>query len=241
MIKCIAIDDEPIALKKIVSYIEKIPFLQLVAACDNTREALQAMTSSPVDALFIDINMPDMTGMEFLQTLSKMPLVVFTTAYSEYAVESYRYSAVDYLLKPYGFVDFQHAANKLLQQYNLSNGKTAEKDSLFVREEYKYVRVAINEIRYIQAWSEYVKIFMDDLRNPITPYTNFAQIKEKLPESFIQVHRSYIVNMSKVIRIERGRIIMDENTVIPIGDNYKDSVQEYLNLYSVGKSDKKKK
>lgn len=236
-ITCIVIDDEPMALEKMKMYIGKVPFLQLLALCESPFEAMQVMAENTVDAVFVDINMPDLNGMDFINSLAVKPMVVFTTAYSEYAVKSYRLAALDYLLKPFDFATFQQAANKLLQQKQslLTTKNTAEQsDTLYVKVDYKYVSLRINDILYIKGMSEYVQIFLSD-RKPVMVHTTMRQMLDQLPEHFIQVHRSYIVNMKRIRETERMRIIMGEDTVIPVSDNCKKAFTEYLAAHSIGK------
>ena len=158
MIKCLAIDDEPLALKQLVSYIMQTPFLELVAACQSAVEAKEILHNEQVDALFVDINMPDLNGMDFIKTLSTPLLVVFTTAYSEYALEGYKVDAIDYLLKPFGLDDFIRAARKVKKQYELMNAVSVSvvdmDDAIFFKTEYKIVRVEINRIMYVESMSE---------------------------------------------------------------------------------------
>ena len=246
----LVIDDEPIALEKLRSYVDKVPFLQLVGSCRNGLEATAMMASERIDVIFTDISMPDMSGLDFVASLAGNPLVVFITAYSNYAVDSYRLSAVDYLLKPYGFADFQKAANRVLEQYSLrhpvrehlagdSDTGPAGGTSLFVKVDYRYVRVSLAEIRYIKGYGEYLQIYIAGEPKPLLTLSSFGAIREKLSDNFLQVHRSYIVNMDMVESINRGRIQMDADTVIPVGDSYKDAFQSYVNGRSVGSVQKK--
>ena len=230
-----AVDDEPIALGKLENYIRRIPFLELVAHCESPVEAVQLMMEQQVDALFVDINMPDLNGMEMVSSLPNPPMVVFTTAYAEYAAESYRIPAVDYLLKPFDFADFQRAASRLLKQAKLSNGTTttSDEDYLLVKDGYKYVNSPVANILYIQGMRDYVKIYAEG-RKPVIVNTSMAQMKEKLPACFLQVHRSWIVNIRKAKEIERMRIVIGEER-IPIGDRYKQQVMEVLRLHSLEK------
>lgn len=244
-LRTVVIDDEPIALEKLRAYAEKVPFMELVAAYRNGIEAMEVLTRESVDAVFTDINMPDMNGLEFIGSLSTPPLVVFITAYSDYAVESYRFSAVDYLLKPYGFADFQRAANKVLQQYNLRKAATEQNpqpaapasdtaDSIFVKVDYRFVRVQFSQIVYIKGYGEYLQIFLKGERSPIVTLSSFNAIKEKLPASFIQIHRSYVINADCVGSVSKGRVVMDDGTDIPIGDSYRATFQEYLSSHTIG-------
>ena len=245
MIKCLAIDDEPLALSQLKTYIGKVPFLQLVEACQSPLAAMKVLAEQPIDAIFIDINMPDLNGLSFVRTLVHPPLVVFTTAYSEYAIEGYKVDAVDYLLKPFGFDDFQRAANKVLRQYELLQGKAsapsdptpvlkeADDDILFVKTEYKVVSINISKIRYVEAMSEYLRLYMDDEPKPVTALLSMKKIEERLPQHFMRIHRSYIVNLLKIQEVARGRIIMDEKTYLPLGDSYKDAFNDFLEKKSL--------
>ena len=246
-LRTLIIDDEPIALEKLRNYVGKVAFLELAAACRNGVEASAAMAGGGIDVVFTDINMPDMTGLEFIGSLSSQPLVVFITAYADYAVDSYRYPTVDYLLKPYGFADFQRAANKVLERYNQLNAHAADQTggragadgSLFVKVDYRFVRVSLSEIRYIKGYGEYLQIFTTGSQQPMVTLSSFNSIKERLTENFLQVHRSYVVNMDRVQSISKGRIIMDADTYIPIGDSYKSDFNAYLMRHAIGSSQKK--
>lgn len=235
-IRCIAVDDEPIALEKLESYIRRIPFLELVALCENPVEAVQIMMEKRIDALFVDINMPDLNGMELVSSLPEPPMVVFTTAYAEYAAESYRIPAVDYLLKPFDFTDFQRAAGRLLKQAKTMSPvqqTAADEDYLLVKDGYKYVSVHFADILYIRGMRDYVQIYVEG-RKPIIAGASMSQIKEKLPVWFLQVHRSYIVNVRKVSEIERMRIVIGGER-IPIGDSYRQQFMDFLHFHTLNK------
>ena len=242
-LRALIIDDEPLALEKLSSYVEKVPFLQLAAKCMSAVDATAYLSAQPVDVIFTDINMPDLNGMEFVNSLSTPPMVVFITAHASYAAESYRLSAVDYLLKPYSFADFQMAANKVLEQYALRHRKpdqaqtpdTPRSDgSLFVKIDYRYVRLSLTDITYIKGYGEYLQIFTAGNPSPYVTLSSFAAIREKLSANFLQIHRSYLVNMDAVERIERGRIVMEGDTWLPVGDSYKAILQDYLASHSIG-------
>lgn len=228
-IKCLAIDDEPIALEKLKTYIEKVPFLELIACCESAFEAMQAMATTHVDAIFIDINMPDLNGLDFISSMTDRPMVVFITAYAEYAVESYKVSAVDYILKPYDFATFQRAANKLMRQFELIDRakQKSEPDTLYVKVDYRYVNIRISDILYIKGMSEYVQIFLED-RKPLMVLLSMKQALESLPSHFLQVHRSYIVNMNKVEEIDRLHLRFGDGAQIAVSESYKAAFQDYL-------------
>ena len=247
MIRCIAIDDEPLALQQIVAYIGKVPFLELVAQCQSAVEARQFLEHDTVDAIFCDINMPDLNGMDFVKSLAVPPLVVFTTAYSEYAVEGFRVNAVDYLLKPFGLQDFQRAANRLKERLESSKHQdtpltsppsplTSNKDdTIFLKTDYRIVKVSISDIRYIEAMSEYLKVYLESDPKPIVTLLSMKKMEERLPDNFMRVHRSYIVNLSKIQEVNKNRIIMDADTFLPIGDMYKEAFQQYIDTKFLGK------
>ena len=246
MIRCLAIDDEPLALQQIVAYIGKVPFLELAAQCQSALEARQFLEQDTVDAIFCDINMPDLNGMDFIKSLTVPPLVVFTTAYSEYAVEGFRVNAVDYLLKPFGLQDFQRAANRLKERLTPSplsphpsdispQTSSLKDDTIFLKTEYRIVKVNISDIRYVEAMSEYLKVYLQGEAKPIVTLLSMKKMEERLPENFMRIHRSYIVNLNMIQEVNKNRIIMDADTYLPIGDMYKDTFQQYLDTKFLGK------
>lgn len=237
-IRCIVVDDEPVALLKMQRYARQIPYLEVVAACDSPLEAMRVMQDNEVDAIFTDINMVGMNGLHFVSALERCPLVVFVTAYHEYAVESYKVGAVDYIMKPYGMEEFKRAAERVRMQYELMMTQQAaqREDALFVRADYKWVRIKTEEICYIQGLSDYLRIALTDAPKPLVTYATFAHIMSCLPQHFVQVHRSWIVNMERVCEIGRNRIVMDHDMCIPIGDKYRESLKRYLQGCSIGKS-----
>lgn len=249
MIRCIAIDDEPLALQQLAAYIKKTPFLELVAQCQSALEARQFLEQDTVDAVFCDINMPDLNGMDFVKSLQAPPLIVFTTAYSEYAVEGFKVNAVDYLLKPFGMQDFQRAANRLrerAQEVSWTSQAaepitgfrvqgTENDDIIFVKTDYRVVKVTVSDIRYIEGMSEYLKIHIDGEAKPIVTLLSMKKMEDKLPEDFMRIHRSYIVNLTKIQEINKNRIIMDAETYLPIGDMYKEAFQKYIDTKFLGK------
>ena len=232
-IRCIAIDDEPLAVKKIAGYIQKTPFLELVAQCRNGLEAMEILEKNEVKLLFIDINMPEISGMEFVKSLTVKPYIVFTTAYSEYAVEGFEVNATDYLLKPVSYSSFLRAANKVKDLIGLM----AKRESpvvmpggghLFVKSEYKLVRIDLDNIKYIESMHEYISFNLEGSK-PVMTLMSLKSIEEQLPpDRFLRVHRSYIVNLSKISVIDRTRIIFDEKVYIPVGEQYKTSFQSYI-------------
>lgn len=238
-LRTLIIDDEPIALEKLRKYVELSPGLSLSALCADGFEAMEYLKDNEVDLIITDINMPDLNGLDFVKALPVQPLVIFTTAYPQYAIEGYKVSAVDYLLKPYGFAEFSQAVGKAVELLSLRKKEALPvSESLFVKVDYRYVRVLLSDIRFIKGYGEYLQIFIEGRVNPLVTLSTFAAIKESLSDNFLQIHRSYIVNMDHVQLIERNRIIMDEENRLPVGENYKPAFQEYLAAHSIGKPDK---
>ena len=231
-IKCIAIDDEPFALQQIKSYIEKTPFLELVALCQSAYEAMDILQKNEIDLMFVDINMPDINGMDFVKSLVTKPQIIFTTAYSEYAFEGFKVDALDYILKPISYTVFLKAATKAKTWYELNNKHPetpqSTQDCLFVKSDYKLVKIILADIKYIESANEYIKInLLSD--KPITSLIRLKTIEEQLPKDrFMRVHRSFIVNLEHVKVIERSRIIFDQKVYIPIGDQYKETFQVFV-------------
>ena len=233
-IRCLAIDDEPLALQQLVAYISKVPFLQLAAQCQSAVEARAFLEHDTVDAIFCDINMPDLNGMDFVKSLAVPPLVVFTTAYSEYAVEGFRVNAVDYLLKPFGLQDFQRAASRLKERLSESAPVDSD-DTLFLKTDYRIVKVSIPDIRYVEAMSEYLKVWIQGEAKPIITLLSMKKMEERLPDYFMRIHRSYIINLTMIQEVNKNRVIMDADTYLPIGDMYKEAFQAYLDTKFLGK------
>ncbi|MCH4156358.1 MAG: LytTR family DNA-binding domain-containing protein [Muribaculaceae bacterium] len=244
--KCIAVDDEPLSLKQIASYISQVPYLELVATCSNPFEAIEVLGKESVDLMFIDINMPDLNGLDFVKTLIVKPLIIFTTAYSEYAVDGFKVDAVDYLLKPFSVQDLIKASEKARLRYEFLKQRNSEVDietpkiksdgSLFLKCDYRIVRINVDDIKYIESMGEYVRFFVEGNQHPITSLVSMKKIEEILPAShFLRIHRSYIVNMQKITEISRLRVIFDKDTYIPVGDNYKEKFTAYINGRSLNK------
>ena len=235
--KCIAIDDEPLALTQLSDYISQVPFLSLVKSCQDAFEAMKILSEEEVDLIFVDINMPDLNGLDFIRSLVNRPLVIFTTAYSEYAVEGFKLDAVDYLLKPFEFQDLLKAADKarrqfeyrlLEQQGEIGNASQIKGDSLFVKSDYRVVRIDVKNIRYIEGMSEYVCIYMEDRPKPVITLNSLQKLSAMLPPNFMRMHRSYIVNLNKITEISRFRILFSKDVYIPIGENYKEQFMAYI-------------
>jgi DNA-binding LytR/AlgR family response regulator len=232
-IPCIAIDDEPLAVKKISAYIQKTPFLLLVAECRSAFEAMSILERQKIQLIFIDINMPDLNGLEFVKSLTDKPYIVFTTAYSEYAVEGFQIDAADYLLKPITYSSFLKAANKVKNLIELSANFQKESvritpNHLFVKSDYKLIRIELEEIRYIEGQHEYIKIYLTNSK-PVMTHLSMKAIEEQLPsDQFMRVHRSFIVHLKRVTVIERNRIVFDDKIYVPVSEQYKEKFQEYI-------------
>jgi two-component system, LytTR family, response regulator len=232
VIKCLAVDDEPLALQIISDYVAKLPFLELAGTCASGLEALEFLQKNQVDLIFLDIQMPDLTGIQFLKSLRNPPSVILTTAYPDYALQGYELDVSDYLLKPISFDRFLKAVNKV--QISRESNSVApqtiihtelqqqphQPDFLFVKTEYKIVKVAFDDILYVEGLKDYVSIYTPSER--IITLQNMKSMEGKLPgEKFFRVHKSYIVNISKIDSIERARIFIGK-TVIPVGDTYRE-------------------
>ena len=231
-IRCLAIDDEPLALKQISSYIDNTLFLENTGLCQSAFEAMEYLTKHEIDLMFVDINMPDINGMDFVKSLANRPQVIFTTAYSEYAMEGFQVDAIDYILKPISYSVFLKSATKARTWFEL-NQKQAETipsspDCLFVKSDYKLVKILLSDIKYIESANEYIQIHLQN-DPPVTTLIRLKSMEEQLPkDKFMRVHRSFIVNLDKVKVIDRNRIVFDQKVFIPIGDQYKDNFQTFI-------------
>ena len=239
MIRVLAIDDEPLALRQLTTYISKVPFLELVSACPSAAEARKVLGSEDVDVLYVDINMPDVNGLDFVRSLSFPPLIVFTTAYSEYAVEGFKVDAVDYLLKPFGLDEFTHSAQKVKRAYDALHSEpqvaaVPADNSLFFKTDYRIVRVDLDRIVYVEGMSEYLKIHLDS-GDPVVVLLSMKKLEERLSSaSFLRVHKSYIINLSKLQEVTKGRVLVG-GASIPVGDMYKDTLNAYIESKFMGR------
>lgn len=233
-IRCIIVDDEPLALNKLKRYILKYPFLELVASCHNVETAKRALGSGKADLIFIDINMPDDNGLEFIRTLDNPPMVVFVTAYPEYAVESYKVNAVDYLLKPFGSEEFNRVAEKVYNHWQLiqnqANASAAGEGNVrYLKCDHRFIRVECDDIRYIEGQSEYLKIHQVSDK-PFLTHMTFRQITDSFPDNFIQIHRSYVVNMKHVVSAERTLVVLDDDTRLPVSSSRRTDLLRYMDI-----------
>ncbi len=232
MINTIAVDDEPLALHLVTGYIEKTPGLNLLGKFNNPLDAMDFIARENVDLIFIDIRMPDLSGIEFTRSMAKGPKVIFTTAYEKYALDGFKLDVVDYLLKPFSYEEFLKAVQKVQKLIKLEKGVPDQIDSnnefLFLKSDYKIKRINFNNILYIEGLKDYVKVYTQSSPKPVMSLTTMKLLESKLPESkFMRVHRSFIVNLEKIDTIERSRIIFGK-TYIPVSDQYKEKFQEFL-------------
>ncbi|HLN21144.1 MAG TPA: LytTR family DNA-binding domain-containing protein [Bacteroidales bacterium] len=232
MTRTIAIDDEPLALQLVTGYINRTSGLNFVGAFDNPVDAEEFLLNNPVDLIFLDIRMPDMSGIEFARNKMKGPKIVFTTAYEKYALEGYKLQIVDYLLKPFSYEEFLMAVTKAQRLIKLEDKAAGmsevNADFLFLKSDYKIRRINFNDILYIEGLKDYVKVFTVNASKPYLSLTSLKQMEAKLPEGkFMRVHRSFIVNLGKIDTIERSRIIFGKE-YIPVSEQYKDKFQEFL-------------
>ncbi len=236
-LSCAIIDDEPLAVELMKGYVEKTPFLLLEGSFNSGTTAFEALRDRPVDLLFCDIQMPELNGMELSRMLPPATRVIFTTAFSRYAVEGFRVNAVDYLLKPISYDDFLAAANKALTWFELNeragaarpeHSETPSPQTLFVRSEYRLQQIGFDRILYIEGLKDYVKIHLDDEPRPVLSLISLKSLEEELPaDRFIRVHRSYIVQPAKIRTIERNRIVFGKE-YIPISENYRQAFYDFL-------------
>lgn len=240
ILSCCIIDDEPLAISLLESYVNKTPFLQLAGNYSSAVAALSPLSEDPVDLLFLDIQMPELSGMEFSRIVGKTTRIIFTTAFEQYALDSYKVNALDYLLKPISYPDFLEAANKALQWYEmhrkpapLSTLPLQEPERIFIKTEYKLIQIELRKILYVEGLRDYVKIYTEDDPRPILSLLSMKAMEELLPESrFVRVHRSFIVQPEKIRVIERNRIVFGKE-YIPISDSYKVKFMEFLNTHSL--------
>ena len=233
-INCTIIDDEPLAAGLLKSYVEKTPFLNLIGTYGSAIEAMKDLREHPVQLLFLDIQMPELSGIEFAKILPHETKIIFTTAFQQYAIEGYKVNALDYLMKPISYDDFLKAADKALEWFSVTQKQdTYARDRfMFVKSDYKLVRIALDDILYIEGLKAYVRIFLQDGQK-IMSLMNMKKLEEYLPRpEFLRTHRSYIVHMSKAQSIDRFRIVFGQE-YIPISDSYKEDVQQYFDLHTL--------
>lgn len=231
-LKCIIVDDEPLALGLLESYVAKTPFLELTGKYSSAVQAIKELPQKQVDLIFLDIQMPELNGLEFSRMVDSRSRIIFTTAFEQYAIDGYKVNALDYLLKPISYADFLQAANKALHWFELVSQPCDEITSIFVKSDYKLVQIELDNILYIEGLKDYVKIYEEGGQRPILSLMSMKAMEELLPASrFMRVHRSYIVQKSKIRLVDRGRIVFGK-TLIPVSESYKAAFQEFLDRRS---------
>ncbi|WP_299252419.1 LytTR family DNA-binding domain-containing protein [uncultured Cytophaga sp.] len=238
-ITCLIVDDEPMALSLMEDYVKKIPFLDLRGICSNAFQALEKVHEEKIDLLFLDIQMPELNGIELSRSLSKNTRVVFTTAFDQYALDGFKVDALDYLLKPYNFEEFYTAALKAKEWFDLvalaadRSESKLEGDYLFIRSDYKQLKIKLNDIYYIEGLKDYVKIWLVGEDRPILTHSSLKKLEEELPAKlFMRVHRSFIIALDKIEAIERSQAIINKQ-YIPIADQFKQKFQEFVGRNSL--------
>jgi two-component system response regulator LytT len=252
ILNCIAVDDEPLALGLVASFIEQTPFLKMAGKFPSAVEALRVIHTQKIDVVFLDIQMPDLNGIELARVLdnskANKPRIIFTTAYNQFALEGYRVDALDYLLKPFNYEEFLHAANKalaygeLLEKSNVASAapvipavagieERIEDEYLFLKVEYQLVRIALNDILYIEGLKDYVKVWLTSSEKPVLSLISLKSLDEKLPaKRFMRVHRSFIVSLNKINSITRNALQIGKIN-IAVGDQYKEAFSLFLSKW----------
>ena len=213
----------------------------IAGACPSAAKAKEILDRESVDVLFVDINMPDISGMDFVKSLAAPPMIVFTTAYSEYAVEGFKVDAVDYLLKPFGLDDFKKAAEKVRKRYDSEHQSAAVSapdadDALFFKTDYKVVRVPVSKITYVEGMSEYLKIHVEGEKDSVIVLLSMKKLEERLPsDRFMRIHKSYIIALGQIREVARGRVSITPEVSLPIGDSYREAFNKYLDAKFLGK------
>lgn len=229
VLKCIAIDDEPLALRLISEYVSRFPALQLIKTFDDAISGAEFLKSKPVDLLFIDINMPDITGIDLVRSLEVKPMVIFTTAYKNFAYEGFELEALDYILKPIDFKRFEKAIEKAIDYYRYKNNTTPEQpeESLYVYSEYRMVKIELSTIEYIESMEDYIKIHIANAKTVLT-LMPLKKVLEKLPaDKFQRIHRSYIVPVNKIRSIQNRKVKLTD-TELPVSESYYDSIRHWM-------------
>lgn len=240
--RCVIIDDEPLAIDVIENYVNQVGGIEIVAKCTNPLDAITILNKNQVDLVFLDIEMPNLTGIELVKTLDNIPQFIFTTAYPQYALEGFDLNATDYLVKPIPFNRFLKAISRAKEKYELEHSSfkhlksiqpeqsEVKNDFIFVKSEYDNVKINTKDIKYIQGLKDYIKIYIVDSNKAILTLSSFKDIQDKLPANqFLRVHRSYIVNTSYIKSVQKTKIVIDEIR-IPIGDTYKNEVLKRLGV-----------
>ncbi len=240
MIRTLVIDDEPLALDLVRSYVDQTPFLELVGSCSNAKDAYARIAQGDVELIFLDVQMPGMSGltlMKAIESYDNAPKAIFTTAFAEYALEGFKLNAVDYLLKPFNFDEFMKAATKAqrlieLEQNSIqpSQNATDGEEYFFVKSEHRLVRIDVPRIIYIEGLKDYIKVYMNDEPKPVLTLSSLKNMEARLPQQqFLRVHRSFIINIAFVHSVDKNQILMSNNAKIPMGEGFKQQFTEVIN------------
>ena len=234
MINCIAIDDEPLALELLEDNIAQVPYLNLVGKCSNAIDALKLLKEINVDLVFLDIQMPGLTGLQFIQSLTVKPMFILVTAYEKFALEGFNLNVVDYLVKPVSLERFFRACNKAQELYELkkgnvsTGGRNTADDFFFINVDYSLVKVMYSNIMWIEGLKDYIKIYLKDNAKPIVARLSLKSLEDELPPSFLRIHKSYIISKNFISSVKKSSVLLDNKTELPVGENYKDRIEELV-------------
>jgi two-component system, LytTR family, response regulator len=228
MLRCIAVDDEPLALELLEDNISKVPYLQLIAKCSNAMEAMKVLQQEPADLIFLDIQMPGLTGLQFIQSMTEKPMVILITAYEKYALEGFNLEVLDYLVKPVSLDRFVKACNKAKELFELKtkpkNKEVVNTDYFFVNVDYSLLKVNFNDIKYIEGLKDYIKIHLKSSPRAVITRMAMKVIEEELPATkFLRIHKSYIVSLEYITAIRKNSVFIDEME-LPVGENFREAV-----------------
>jgi two-component system LytT family response regulator len=234
MINCIAIDDEPLALELLEDNIAQVPYLNLVGKCSNAIDALKLLKEINVDLVFLDIQMPGLTGLQFIQSLTVKPMFILVTAYEKFALEGFNLNVVDYLVKPVSLERFIRACNKAQELFELKRGNVLpderkEEDYFFINVDYSLLKVMYNNIMWIEGLKDYIKIYLSENAKPIVARLSLKSLEDELPTTtFMRIHKSYIISKNFISSVKKSSVLLDNKTELPVGENYKDRIEELV-------------
>ena len=235
ILNCIIIDDEPLATDLLKSYAEKVSFLNVIGAYNSAVEAIKEIKNNPIDIIFLDIQMPELSGLEFSKILPPTTNIVFTTAFKQYAIDGYKVNALDYMLKPISFDTFVESCNKALCKVSREH-KISPNDQdrfIFIKSDYKLIKINFDDIAYIEGLKDYVKFYLTNDEPPVMSLMNMRSVEEKLPKpEFLRSHRSYIVHLPMVKMVDRMRFVIGDS-YIPISESYKDSINKFIEIHTL--------